>query len=283
MIAQDVLPILEKEAKERAMEASCTKWGGKISTPLEEQGKTRDQAAAMFGVSGRYVQEAKRIKEDAPDLAEQVRNGEMSIPQAKRELKERSREQVREVNRQLVNGSESLDIALPDQRYSTIVLDPPWDWGDEGDCDQFGSARPVYATMPYAEVLALPVSDLAQDDAHIYLWITNRSLPKGFALLDAWGFRYITPLTWCKPSFGMGNYYRGQTEQVLFGVRGSLALLRHDVGTWFLADRPGPHSVKPEQFYKLIETCSPGPWLEMFARKQRPGWATWGAEINGKL
>ena len=161
--------------------------------------------------------------------------------------------------------------------YQTIVIDPPWDWGDEGDVNQFGRAKPTYATMPIDEIAALPVGEIADDNAHLYLWITNRSLPKGFALLDAWGFRYVTMLTWVKPSFGMGNYYRGSTEQILFGVRGSLPLLRHDVGTHFEAPRGARgHSAKPDEFYRLVETCSPGPRIDMFARSERLGWTVWG-------
>lgn len=194
-----------------------------------------------------------------------------------RENKEDLREAQRQSNRDLVENvipvTESIDMA-----YQTIVLDPPWDWGDEGDCDQFGRARPAYATMNIEEIAALPVPDLADCNCHLYLWITNRSLPKGFDLIRNWGFRYITMLTWCKPSIGMGNYYRGSTEQVLFAVRGSLPLLRNDIGTWFTAQRPGEHSAKPECFYNMVEQCSPGPWLEMFARNQRPGWKCWGAE-----
>ena len=160
------------------------------------------------------------------------------------------------------------------------MIDPPWDWGDEGDVDQFGRATPVYQTMSYDQLTELPVGAQADNDAHLYLWITNRSLPKGFGLLEAWGFRYVTMLTWCKPHFGMGNYYRGQTEHVLFGVRGSLPLLRNDRGTWFEAKRPGRHSGKPDEFYELVEECSPGPWLEIFSRSARPGWAAWGAEAE---
>lgn len=161
--------------------------------------------------------------------------------------------------------------------FSTIVVDPPWDWGDEGDHNQFGRARPVYATMPIDELRTLPISRLADDDAHLYLWITNRSLPKGFTLLDAWGFRYITCLTWVKPHFGMGNYYRGQTEHVLFGVRGSLPLLRRNAGTVFSAARgPDGHSSKPDAFYDLVESCSPGPYLDIFGRRPRNKWLIWG-------
>jgi len=193
--------------------------------------------------------------------------------------KEHKRELAREHNRELVEDMPPLS-KWNGTPVPTIALDPPWDWGDEGDCDQLGRARPTYATMPFDDILALPVGNLAQDNAHIYLWITNRSLPKGFALLEAWGFRYITTVTWCKPSFGMGNYFRGQTEHVLFGVRGSLPLLRKDVGTWFAAPRPGEHSSKPDAFYEMVERCSSGPWLEMFQRKPRVGWVGWGAEID---
>lgn len=194
--------------------------------------------------------------------------------------KEQSRESKRKTNRAMVQGTAAPADAIPDQ-YQTLVVDPPWDWADEGDQDQLGRARPTYHTMTLAEITALPVGDLSQKNSHLYLWITNRSLPKGFALLEAWGFRYVTCLTWCKPSFGMGNYFRGSTEQILFGVKGSLSLLRSDVGTWFQAARPPKrgHSSKPDEFYELVETCSPGPWLELFARKPRTGWVSWGAEV----
>jgi N6-adenosine-specific RNA methylase IME4 len=147
----------------------------------------------------------------------------------------------------------------------------------QGDNDQLGRSRPDYATMSFEQLCKLPVGDLADVDCHIYMWITNRSLPKGFALLEAWGFRYITALTWVKPHFGMGNYFRGQTEHVLFGVKGSQMLKRKDVGTVFNAPRgPNGHSSKPVEFYSLVESCSPGPYLEMFSRSERKDWTAWG-------
>ncbi len=164
-------------------------------------------------------------------------------------------------------------------KFTTIVIDPPWDWGDEGDVNQMGRAKPDYATMSLEELKKLPINDITKKDAHIYLWITNRSLPKGFELLKAWGFRYIVCLTWCKPSFGMGNYFRGSTEQILFGVKGSLPLKNKNTGTWFLAKRGvGGHSSKPEEFYKLVEKCSPGLYLDYFSRKERKGWYFYGVK-----
>jgi N6-adenosine-specific RNA methylase IME4 len=200
--------------------------------------------------------------------------------QLKRLLKEQEREKERDENRRKIAKAQTIEEALQAAKFSTIMIDPPWDWGDEGDVDQFGRARPTYGTMTIDQLLNLPVGNYADEDSHIYLWITNRSLPKGFQLLEQWGFRYVTCITWKKPYFGMGNYFRGQTEHLLFGVRGSLMLKRRDVGTIFDAPRgPNGHSSKPLEFYPLIESCSPGPYLELFARSERNDWTSWGAEI----
>jgi len=193
---------------------------------------------------------------------------------AMRIAKSIERDKKRDENAEMARETEP----LPDGPFSTIVVDPPWSREDEGDVDQLGRGQPTYEMMTIDELKALPIGEKAADNAHIYLWITNRSLPKGFPLLTAWGFRYITCLTWCKPSFGIGNYFRGQTEHMLFGVKGSLPLLRSDVGTCFNWPRQARHSQKPEEAYDLIETCSPGPWLDAFARRKRRGWICWGAE-----
>src|SRR4029434_5912993 len=191
-----------------------------------------------------------------------------------REAKEAEREARRAANRHKVDALG--DPLATGATFATIVIDPPWDWSDEGDADQLGRARPTYHTMTFEEIRAYPVSQFADVDCHCYLWITNRSLPKGSSLLQAWGFRYVTCLTWCTPSIGMGNYFRGSTEQILFGVKGSQPLKRHDVGTWFRTSRDGGHSTKPDAFYVLVESCSPGPYLNLFGRGERPGWHTWG-------
>lgn len=213
-------------------------------------------------------------------VSEHLNSDELSTAAAYRVAKGLFHDVRRNENAELVEALPP-DYLETGGTVSTIVLDPPWDWGDEGDVNQFGRAKPPYSTMPYEKILAYPVASFAAPNAHLYLWITNRSLPKGFALLEAWGFRYITCITWCKPSFGMGNYFRGSTEQILFGVRGSLPLLRHDAGTWFQAPRgDGGHSSKPDEFYELVETCSPAPYLELFAREERTGWLTKGAELT---
>jgi len=263
--ADRLLPKYEEEAKKRQ--------GARLDIVEKIPqgsgwGKARDHVAQVVGVNPRYISDFKQIQQEALDLADGVRRGEKRIVEAKRELKRRKEAPIE-------------TPPLPEGKYRTIVIDPPWDYSEEdGDGNLFGRARPPYPVMPLERIAALPVGDLAADDSHIYLWITNRCLPKGFGLLEKWGFRYITALTWVKPSFGIGTYYRGSTEHILFGVRGSLPLLRKDVGTHFTADRPGPHSGKPDEFYTLIQSCSPAPRLDMFARKERDGWTVWGNQVN---
>jgi len=502
-VGVELLPHLEREAKARQRAAGGDRGnqytGGKVAvgqkidqaapestapeTPRRAD-RALDIAAKLTGTNRQYVADAKKLKEQNPEVFEQVKAGEKTIVQARRELKEERRERQRQENREKIVAAGSTAVLETLQvQFPTILIDPPWDWGDEGDQDQLGRARPDYSTMSFEQLLELNVADLSMPDAHLYLWITNRSLPKGFALLERWGFRYVTCLTWVKstpdiaykcqschalfsstelenehglqrhreasgsgaesvsqdqarrreskgePSermpllqkgiccdaqeheilrerlrssaqvnddggeatsswktepekqgvddikrlqipvsarasdgeqagvcsgtpngnvgndreatssggtrppqkqgsngqqarepgvgqcsgahgyplgaavgdmpllrtcpccggrlkeyralsnFGMGNYFRGATEQVLFGVRGSLMLKRRDVGTAFHAPRgPNGHSSKPLEFYDLVESCSPGPYLEMFSRSARQDWTTWGQQ-----
>lgn len=255
------------------------------------QGRARDKdtdrkLASDAGLSHDTIHRSAVIAEKADEETKaKLRAGapDISINKAYMEIrateKEAARKERRQANLALVDSAANL--ATLEGVFSTIVIDPPWDWGDEGDVDQMGRARPTYKTIPYDDLASMPIKRLSDKDAHIYLWITNRSLPKGFALIEQWGFRYVTCLTWCKPSFGMGNYFRGSTEHLLFGVKGSLPLERKDVGTWFEAPRgQRGHSSKPQEAYDLIESCSPGPYIDIFARNKREGWASWGAEAD---
>jgi len=246
---------------------------------------TQKEVSKIAQTSHDSYAKAKTIVERAtPEQKENARSGETTINKVyqdiKRAEKEEKREQRRSENKELIEKmpiNETIETMAA--KFATIVIDPPWDWGDEEDKDQLGRARPTYQTMPFQELIELPVGKLADDDCHIYLWITNRSLPKGFRLLDKWGFRYVVALTWCKPSIGMGNYFRGSTEHVLFGVKGSQPLKRKDIGTWFSANRDKRHSSKPGEFYELVESCSPGPYIDIFGRRARDGWIVKGAEI----
>jgi len=259
--------------------------GDRLASDQNDHLKTADRLAAEHGVGPATVRRAEKFYDEVertPELKKAVAEGR-PVFQVKRELKEQAREARREENRKKIAAVPEPEqtAAVADAKFATIVIDPPWDWGDEGDQDQLGRARPDYSTMTIEQLEQLDVGGLSDEDCHIYLWITNRSLPKGFRLLEAWGFRYITAITWVKPHFGMGNYFRGQTEHVLFGVKGSQPLKRKDVGTVFTASRgDGGHSSKPKEFLDLVESCSPGPYLEMFSRCHRDGWVLWGEDAN---
>jgi N6-adenosine-specific RNA methylase IME4 len=268
----------------RVKRAMCGS-GARTDLSQNDKGAAVADVAKDHGVSTPTAYRAAKFYDEVertPELKQAVEEGR-PVLQVKRELKEQAREARREENRKKIAAVPEPEkaAAVAQARYATIVIDPPWDWGDEGDQDQLGRARPDYSTMTIEQLEKLDVGGLADYDCHIYLWITNRSLPKGFRLLEAWGFRYITAITWVKPHFGMGNYFRGQTEHVLFGVKGSQPLKRKDVGTVFEADRgPAGHSSKPPAFLELVESCSPGPFLEMFSRSSRPGWVAWGENTN---
>jgi len=241
----------------------------------------REEVAKIAGVGHDTISKVEKILETAsPEEIEKTRAGEVSVNQMyifiKRKEKQEQRDQHVKENIEKVKQVTSMSEI--DGLFQTIVIDPPWDWGDEDGNNLFGRAKPDYATMPFEDILKSPVTRLADENCHLYLWVTNWSLPKGFELIEAWGFRYITCLTWVKPSFGLGIYFRGSTEQVLFAIKGNIPLRRHDVGTHFEAPRGERHSEKPNEVYGLIESCSYGPYLEIFSRHQRDGWTMWGAD-----
>lgn len=170
---------------------------------------------------------------------------------------------------------------LPKGEFTTIVADPPWNYRDNlGDGPRGAAAH--YPCLSVESLAQLPVSSCAAPAAHLYLWATNAFLVEAHGLMAAWGFKYRTLLTWVKPTIGLGHYFRNTTEHVLFGVRGKLPLLRRDLRTDFAAPKRG-HSVKPDEFFSLVEHASPGPYLELFARRPRPGWTVWGNESEGPV
>ena len=180
-------------------------------------------------------------------------------------------------------------LALADgRRFGTILADPPWQFQNRTGKVAPEHRRLVrYATMTLDEIAALPVATVAAEPAHLYLWVPNALLPEGLAVMAAWGFRYKSNLVWHKvrkdggsDGRGVGFYFRNVTELVLFGVRGrnarTLAAGRRQVN--LLATRKREHSRKPDEQYAIIEACSAGPYLELFARGVRAGWTSWGDE-----
>jgi N6-adenosine-specific RNA methylase IME4 len=172
--------------------------------------------------------------------------------------------------------------------FGTILADPPWQFANRtGKIAPEHRRLSRYGTLSLAEIAGLPVAGLAAPTAHLYLWVPNALLPEGIAVMAAWGFAYKSNLVWHKirkdggsDGRGVGFYFRNVTELLLFGVRGRNARTaapgRRQVN--LLATRKREHSRKPDEQYAILEACSPGPYLELFGRGVREGWATWGSQ-----
>ncbi len=179
---------------------------------------------------------------------------------------------------------------LGGRKFRTLMADPPWRFENRtGKMAPEHKRLNRYGTMSTEEICALPVSEVMEKTAHLYLWTPNALLPDALKVMEAWGFHYKTNLVWHKirkdggsDGRGVGFYFRNVTELILFGVRGpgarTLGPGRTQVN--FLASRKREHSRKPDEQYHLIEACSPGPYLEMFARGTRTGWSYWGNQAN---
>jgi N6-adenosine-specific RNA methylase IME4 len=171
--------------------------------------------------------------------------------------------------------------------FSTILADPPWRFEN-----RTGKMAPEhqrllrYNTMTLEEIFELPVNRLAAAQAHLYLWVPNALIAEGLEVMKKWGFKYKTNLVWYKTrkdggpdGRGVGFYFRNVTELVLFGVRGNMRTLNPGrTQTNIICERKREHSRKPDNLYSIIENCSPGPYLELFARHPRKGWKQWGNE-----
>ncbi|MDD3925637.1 MAG: MT-A70 family methyltransferase [bacterium] len=172
--------------------------------------------------------------------------------------------------------------------FGTILADPPWQFANRtGKMAPEHKRLMRYPTMPLDDIMELPVARIAKPQAHLYLWVPNALLAEGLEVMRRWGFTYKTNLVWYKTrkdggpdGRGVGFYFRNVTELVLFGVRGSMRTLapgRRQVNIVSSCKRE--HSRKPDELYDVIEACSPGPYLELFARHQRHGWCQWGNEV----
>ena len=160
-------------------------------------------------------------------------------------------------------------------KYRTIVADPPWRYAAAATKADAGKH---YSTMSLGEIMALrdTVQQLAEPDAHLWLWTTNAFIEEGYDVVRAWGFRPLTLLTWCKPQPGVGYYLRNNTEHAILASRGTpLVPEEKAMASWYVWPR-GEHSAKPEAFYDLVEQVSPTPYIELFSRRARLGWGTWG-------
>lgn len=178
---------------------------------------------------------------------------------------------------------------IPNNGYKTILADPPWRF-----TNRTGKVAPEhkrlnrYDTLSLVEIMEIPVSLVANESSHLYLWVPNALLPEGLAVMKAWGFNYKSNIVWHKvrkdggpDGRGVGFYFRNTTEIILFGIRGRMRTLqpgRSQVN--IIRTQKQEHSRKPEALYEIIEKCSPGPYLEIFARGKRSGWDVFGNQAD---
>ena len=186
----------------------------------------------------------------------------------------------------------SIELAtrLRGRKFHTVLADPPWQFQN-----RTGKMAPEhrrlnrYSTMSLEEIAALPIAEVCNEPAHLYLWVPNALLPEGLTVMKSWGFEYKSNIVWQKirkdgepDGRGVGFYFRNTTEILLFGIRGknarTLAPGRRQVNV--IKTRKREHSRKPDEAYGLIESCSKGPYLELFARGSRAGWVTWGNQAD---
>jgi N6-adenosine-specific RNA methylase IME4 len=235
---------------------------------LPPRGKTRELVAGWAKVSPRTAQDAITVYASDPDLFEQVKQGQLSVDQAARRVRQAQRD-----------AALAATPPLPDGLFDLVYADPPWRLPSRPD-----SSRAVenhYPTMPLEQIKALHVPAAA--DSVLYLWAVNSLLPEALEVVEAWGFRYATNYAWVKDKVGLGHWNRTQHELLLVGVRGSPSPPAERARASSVIEAPRRrHSQKPDQVVELLERLHPhARKLELFARgKSRPGWITWGNEAD---
>lgn len=261
-------PLERREARERQghkadLGQPATNAEGQVVAP----GDTRDKIARYLGVGRTTIERAEAVVDAAEEEPEEY--GYL-VEQMDHSGKVAGAFRRLEVLRQ----AKELDAAppeLPTGPFQVIVADPPWRY-------ESGNSLP-YPTMDIEEIKAMPVAEIADENAILWLWTTNAHLRIAFDVIEAWGFEYKTLLTWVKDRMGTGEWLRGQTEHCMLAVRGKPVFLHGHHATALEAARR-EHSRKPEEFYALVEQTSPGGKVELFCRQERDGWHSYGNETS---
>jgi N6-adenosine-specific RNA methylase IME4 len=235
----------------------------------EPKGKAAERVAAIAGVGTRSVERAKAVRERDPELFQKVKDGEVTLKRAEKDL--RRAEQIQQIR----------EYVPPAGEFPVIAADPPWPYEDELNGSDAARGELPYPPMSLEQICALKVP--TAKDCILWLWVTNAHLADGSAaqVLKAWGFIPKTILTWGKDKIGLGRWLRGRTEHCILAVRGApkVDLRAHST---LIPGKVRAHSQKPDEFYELVEDLCPAtPRLEMFARAERAGWVTTGAELPG--
>ena len=278
-VAMDVLPMLEAEAALRRKEtegrpSSAEKLHQLIDEVIDEPRKpvpqALEQAAQMVGTNRQYVSDAKKLRDEAPELLERVRSGELTIPQAKTEMK---RAEVKQRLEDIVMR----EVQAPTGLFDVIVIDPPWAMEKIERDVRPNQTGFDYPTMSEQELAALDIP--ADEHCHVWLWTTHKFLPMALRLLEAWKFKYVCTFVWHKPGgfqpFGLPQF---NCEFAIYARKGTPQFIdTKSFNVCFDAPR-GAHSEKPDAFYDVVRRVTGGRRLDMFNRRAIDGFSTWGNE-----
>jgi N6-adenosine-specific RNA methylase IME4 len=288
-IAVEYEPIFARMAKERQL-ATLKQNKGKESTvpanlPERTEGEARQQAADMVGVGARYVTDAKRIKNEAPELYDRIINDvDYGIQDAKKEIKERAKKERIEIikNRlvEKINSDRFIDIMATDKKFRVIYADPPWQYPGEqhGKEAQDTVLNSHYPTMPTCDIADLPVKNITEKDAVLFIWTTWPKLFETQEIINAWGFKYKSGCVWDKVKHNVGYYFSVRSELLLLATRGSCLPDMPTLDDNVISIERTEHSVKPKEFIALIDKMYPiGKRIELFCRENKmTNWHFWG-------
>ncbi len=273
VVALDLLPLYEEEARQRQLDLAGTRPNTGFDREIDDlreiipEGRARDKVAGKIGANPHYVSDIKSIAAKSPELIDQIRQGQMSIPEAMREIAKAKREEK-------IEGIATGRIVLPEGKFEIIAIDPPWPYGTDYDPEGRRAASP-YPEMSLEDIAALKLP--AAEDSVLWFWTTHRFMRHSFAILDIWGFRDVAILTWRKDRMGLGSWLRSQSEFCIMAVKGKPPVKLTNQTT-VIEGALREHSRKPDSFYELVEGLCVGRKLDYFSREAREGWSQVGNE-----
>lgn len=243
--------------------------GNKLPETNTDENKAATKLATTFNTNRTYINEAARLKEEKPEIFEQVKSGEKTLTQVKKE------ERIEEIKKQK-QDIDSGKITELTGKYSVISIDPPWPYGREYDPETSRAASP-YPEMSVEEIKSIELPD--ENDAVLFLWTTHAFLPDAFEIMKHWGYTYKATMVWDKAKMGMGAWFRMQCEFCLLGIKGKpywYNTTERDI----ITEARREHSRKPDSFFNMVTKVTAGKRLEYFSREPRDGWDIFGNDTN---
>lgn len=271
VLAQEVMPMLEEEARKR-MTKGINQYTPMEKIPQGNKGLASEKAGKLFDVNEKYIRDIKKLKEQGKEtIIEEIKLGHKSLVDVKKEARtEKLIQQRKEI--------EETVLEQPTGDFDVIVIDPPWDYGTDENYNpvSFRGTTP-YPTMTEQQIRNIKLPE--KENTVLWLWTTNRFLKESFNLLELWGYEYKTMLTWDKEQMGIGKWLRSQTEHCLLAIKGKPFFNNTKYPT-ILKEKRTTHSTKPEGFYLMVDEICAGRKLDYFARKPREGWEVYGDEVK---